>query len=152
MIRLTKFSDYGIVLMTHFASRPLDASHKAPELAIETGLPLPMVSKVLKALAKQRLLVSHRGVKGGYSLAKAPRQITVRDIIGALEGPIAITECIEHESPDCNIEQLCPVRGNWVRINQAVEQALDGITLEDMAQPLADTAFVKFGGGVRAPH
>lgn len=150
MIRLTKFSDYGIVLLTHFASRPAYISHNAPDLASETGLPLPMVSKVLKALAREELLLSHRGVKGGYSLAKSPAQITVRDIIRALEGPIAITECIEHESPECNIEGLCPVRANWSLINQAVEQALAGITLEQMAQPLAGSTFVKLGAGFRA--
>ena len=147
MIRLTKVSDYGIVLLTHFAGKPAYLSHNAPDLAAETGLPLPMVSKVLKALARTGLLLSHRGVKGGYSLARPPTEISVRDIIGALEGPIAITECIEHESPDCNIERLCPVRSNWNRINQAVEQALEGITLEDMAQPLTGK-FVKFGNGV----
>jgi FeS assembly SUF system regulator len=152
MIRLTKFSDYGIVLLTHFASRPGQLSHNAPDLAAETGLPLPMVSKVLKTLARKGLLLSHRGVKGGYSLAHPPAEITVRDIIRALEGPIAITECIEHDAPDCNIEQLCPVRSNWNRINQAVEQALEGITLEDMAQPLAETTFVRFGGSLRSTH
>jgi FeS assembly SUF system regulator len=143
MIRLTKVTDYGIVLMTHIATHGERLSHNAPELAVETGLPSPMVSKVLKTLVRGGLLLSHRGVKGGYSLARGPRQITVRDIVMALEGPIAITECLEHASPDCNIESLCPVRSNWSKINQAVEKALDEITLEDMAQPLPDR-FVTF--------
>jgi FeS assembly SUF system regulator len=150
VIRLTKFTDYGIVLLTHFAARRDAISHNAPDLAAETRLPLPMVSKILKTLAREGILLSHRGVKGGYSLARPAAEITVRHVIDALEGPIAITECIEHGASDCNIEQLCPVRGNWSRINRAVELALDGITLEEMAQPLTETQFVRLGAGFAA--
>jgi FeS assembly SUF system regulator len=131
MIRITKQTDYGIVLLTHLAAHP-DRQFAAPELAAETRLPLPMASKILKLLARDGLLASHRGVKGGYSLARAAEEISMAEIIVALEGPIAITECVSVES-DCTHEALCPVRSNWRRINEAVRGALEGITLAEMA-------------------
>jgi FeS assembly SUF system regulator len=133
MIRITKQTDYGIVLLTHLASHP-DRQYNAPELSIEARLPLPMVSKILKLLAKDGLLASHRGVKGGYSLARPAEEVSMAEIIAALEGPIAITECISVEG-DCSHEPLCPVRSNWRRINEAVRTALEGITLAEMAHP-----------------
>lgn len=133
MIRITKQTDYGIVLLTHLAANP-EHQYNAPELAAEARLPLPMVSKILKLLARESLLVSHRGVKGGYSLARLPEAISMAEIIAALEGPIALTECISVEG-DCSHEPLCPVRSNWRRINQAVRTALAGITLAEMAHP-----------------
>ena len=131
MIRITKQTDYGIVLLTHLAAFP-ERQFNAPELAMEAHLPLPMVSKILKLLARDGLLASHRGVKGGYSLARAAEEISMAEIIVALEGPIAITECVSVES-DCTHEALCPVRSNWRRINEAVRAALEGITLAEMA-------------------
>jgi Rrf2 family protein len=95
-----------------------------------------MVSKVLKVLAREGLLVSHRGTKGGYSIARRPEDISVAEIIRALEGPIAITECTDILHGDCDLELLCPVRGNWHRINQAIREALEGISLAEMTQPL----------------
>lgn len=134
MIRITKQTDYGIVLLTHMAGQP-ERQVNAPELAAETQLPLPMVSKILKVLVREGLLLSHRGVKGGYSLGRLPIEITMAEIIAALEGPIAITECIDVSS-DCSHERLCPVRSNWQRINAAVRGALEGITLAEMTSPL----------------
>lgn len=133
MIRITKQTDYGIVLLTHLAAHP-DRSYNAPELAAEARLPLPMVSKILKLLAKEGLLTSHRGVKGGYSLSRMPGEISMAEIVAALEGPIAITECVSVDS-DCTHEALCPVRGNWQRINEAVRAALEGISLAEMTLP-----------------
>lgn len=130
MIRITKQTDYGIVLLTHLASQP-ERHLNAPELAAETQLPVPMVSKILKILVREGILMSHRGVKGGYSLARLAQEITMAEIIAALEGPIAITECIDVSS-DCSHERLCPVRSNWHRINAAVRGALEGITLAEM--------------------
>jgi len=133
MIRITKQTDYGIVLLTHLAADP-ERQYNAPELAAEARLPLPMVSKILKLLAREGLLVSHRGVKGGYSLARRPEAISMAEIIASLEGPIALTECISVEG-DCSHEPLCPVRSTWRRINPAVRTALAGITLAEMAHP-----------------
>lgn len=134
MIRLTKQTDYGIVLMTHLARQP-GQFFNAPELATEAHLPLPMVSKILKLLARAGLLDSQRGVKGGYALARGAREISVADIISALDGPIAITECIEDSPDECSHEAHCGVRQNWQRINLAVRRALDEISLEEMARP-----------------
>lgn len=142
MIRITRQTDYGIVLMTHLAGNP-HRSYNAPELAIEVHLSLPIVSKILKLLVRDGLLVSHRGVKGGYGLARRPDAISVAEIIAALEGPIALTECIDDGPGECSQEAICPLRSNWQRINQAVRQALEGITLAEMTQPL---------GGRRVPH
>ena len=136
MIRITRLTDYGIVLLTHFARHPERLTRNAPELAGAAHLPLPTVSKILKILAREGLLVPHRGAKGGFSLARTPENITVADIIGALEGPIAITECNVHGADRCGIEPLCPVSTNWRRINRAVLDALSGLTLAEMASPL----------------
>lgn len=132
MIRITKQTDYGIVLLTHMAVRT-ERQWNAPDLAGETRLPLPMVSKILKLLVREGLLASHRGVKGGYSLAKPAEEVSMAEIVIALEGPIAITECIVEG--DCSHEAGCTVRGNWQRINEAIRSALEGITLAEMAQP-----------------
>ena len=133
MIRLSKLADYGIVIMTHMASGP-DRQQTAPEIAARSHLPLPMASKILKGLVHAGLLVSHRGAKGGYGLARPAREISVADVIVALEGPIALTACIEHGPGECDIEALCPARANWQRINRAIREALEGITLTEMAQ------------------
>jgi FeS assembly SUF system regulator len=142
MIRLTKQTDYGIVLMTHLAGAP-GQQFSAPELAAELQVPLPMASKILKLLARDGLLHSHRGVKGGYSLQRPPEEISMAGIIAALEGPIAMTECIEEARADthaflgdCSREPFCAVRGNWQVINRAVERALQGIKLSEMVHPL----------------
>lgn len=135
MIRMTKQSDYGIVLMTRMAGAA-DELHTAAGLATEAQLPAPTVSKILKLLARAGLLESHRGVKGGYGLAREPEAISVAEIIGALEGPIAVTECIDDSPGECSQEPFCPVRGNWQRINLAIRQALEAITLAEMTQPI----------------
>jgi FeS assembly SUF system regulator len=149
MIRITKQTDYGIVLLSHLANHP-DRLFNAPELAAEARLPLPMVSKILKLLARDGLLMSHRGVKGGYGLARDAAEISMAAVIAALEGPIAITECID-TSGDCSHERLCPVRSNWHRINLALREALEGINLAEMAQPLAPKLVTLGGGRLRPP-
>jgi len=149
MIRITKQTDYGIVLLTHLASHA-ERSFNAPELAAETGLPLPMVSKTLKLLAKEHLLSSHRGVKGGYSLAAPAEEITMAQVIAALEGPIAITECIDL-SGECSHERVCPTRNNWHRINRALKEALAQISLAEMAPPFrSEPRLVTLGRGLAA--
>lgn len=153
MIRITKQTDYGIVLLTHLASHP-ERSFNSPELAAETGLPLPMVSKTLKLLAREGLLSSHRGVRGGYGLAESAAEITMTRVISALEGPIAITECIDL-SGGCSHERLCPTRINWQRINHALKEALDRISLAEMTPPVKlepGAGLVQLGRGtVTAP-
>jgi FeS assembly SUF system regulator len=135
MIRISRLTDYGIVLMSHMAAHP-DETHNAAEIALAARLPMPTVSKLLRQLAHEGLLTSQRGVKGGYSLARRPEEISVATIIRVLEGPIALTACVTDLPGECEHESQCPVRGHWHRINLAVREALDGITLSDMATPL----------------
>jgi FeS assembly SUF system regulator len=145
VIRLSRLADYGIVIMTHMARAP-ERQQTAPEIAAQTHLPLPMASKILKGLVHAGLLVSYRGAKGGYGLARSARDISVADVIVALEGPIALTACIEHGPGECDIEALCPARANWRRINDAIREALDGITVMEMAQAVPAAFAVPMGG------
>jgi len=134
MIRITRQTDYGILLLSQMAAHPLEAVLTAKDAAKRSGIPLPMASKILKSLAREGLLASHRGVKGGYSLAVAPEMISLGDVIEALEGPIGITEC-SHTPGACEQESGCPVRTNWLRISITVKEALDRIPLSEMASP-----------------
>lgn len=135
MLRVTKLADYGIVMLTHIVNHG-GVTHAARDISKEVRLPLPVASKVLKMMAREGLLVSQRGTKGGYGLARPPQDITVAQIIRALEGPIAVTECTDALNGDCGLETGCPVRTNWHRINRAIFEALEKITLAEMAQPL----------------
>lgn len=135
MIRLSRLADYGMLLMGQIAARPRTLS--ALDLAEDTHLPLPTVSKILTTLARADLLVSHRGVKGGYALARDAREISAADIVGALDGPVALTQCIEHGPGVCDLEMLCPSRTGWKRINEAIRKALAEVSLAEMAGPTA---------------
>jgi FeS assembly SUF system regulator len=134
MIRLSRITDYGIVLMVRLAQLPDGEGRNARNLAAETGLPAPIVSKVLKTLAREGLLSSQRGAKGGYALGRSADEISVPQMIGALEGPISLTECSTHPGA-CVQESSCDVRAPWQRINSAVHDALSKITLADLAAP-----------------
>jgi FeS assembly SUF system regulator len=133
MLRVGKLTDYGTAVMTSLAQPP-HRLQSAAEIAADLGLALPTVSKILKALVQHGLLISHRGAKGGYSLAAAPEAITVAQIIAAIEGPIALTECSD-TAKLCDQESLCSVRGTWHRINKAVLTALQQVSLADLARP-----------------
>jgi FeS assembly SUF system regulator len=138
MIRLSRMADYGIMLMTQFATRPC-MRLTAPDMALASGLPVPTVSKILKMLAQDGLLDSQRGAHGGFSLQRTAADIRVTEIIRAVDGPIGLTECtVEDTDGNCDLEALCPTRTNWQRINDAVLSALQDITLADMAPPAYD--------------
>lgn len=135
MIRMTRLTDYGIMLLMYFVRGHEATTRNARELATQAHLPPPTASKILKRLAREGLLATHRGINGGFSLARPPAEISLADIIKALEGPIAITEC--NTTTPCELEHLCPVGSNWKRINQAILGALQKITLSEMAKPLS---------------
>jgi FeS assembly SUF system regulator len=145
MIRMTKQTDYGFVLLSRLAAEPSQVV-AAPDLAEETRLPLPMVSKILKLLARNDLLHSHRGVKGGYTLARPAAAISAAEILRALEGPVALTVCVEGSPGECERESYCEVRRPWQAINDAVDSALGQVTLEDLAHPTA-SRLVQLGPG-----
>jgi len=133
MLRISKLTDYATVLLATLARRP-DACLPASRLAELTRLEPPTVAKVLKTLARGGLVNSIRGVNGGYRLAETPGNISVSSILTVMEGPIALTEC-GLEPGLCSHESDCSLRGNWQRIGQAVESALAGLTLADLAEP-----------------
>ncbi len=130
MIKLSRLADYGVALMTGMAE-DTDGVHNALDMSVATGLPTPTVSKVLATLARNGLLVSVRGAKGGYRLGRTPQGISVADIISAIDGPIALTQCMEH-SGDCEVESLCPSRRGWELINTTVREALEKVSLADI--------------------
>ena len=135
MLRITKQTDYGVVLLTYMAEGAADAVFTTRDLSAACGLPQPMVSKILKLLAKAELLSSQRGVRGGYRLSRPPERVSLAEIIEALEGPIALVECVDESASACSIECKCRTRINWQRINRMVLATLEGITLSEMIDP-----------------
>jgi FeS assembly SUF system regulator len=148
MLRLTRLTDYGILLLTRFARRDGEPLHSARDLAKEAHLPLPTVSKLLKLLARGGLLEAHRGVKGGFTLARPAEKISMAEVIRVFEGPIGVTECTSDEGA-CEIERWCAVKSNWLKINRAVLDALERITLAEMIRPMAAVAPVTWGTAAR---
>ncbi len=129
MLRITKITDYGFILLAHMANQEEGMLHNAKDLSSAIGIPLPTVSKVLKILTQGGILKSHQGSKGGYSLAKTAELITAAEIIESVEGPVAITDCSSAEG----CERNCPVSPSWQQVNDAVIGALAGLTLADMS-------------------
>mgnify|MGYP000518623545 CR=1 FL=1 len=136
MLRIGKLTDYGVLLLTDMAAAP-EALHSAAELAERHHLGGATVAKVLKLLSKANLLETVRGSGGGYRLCCAATSIRVSDIIAALEGPIALTECSVHEG-NCSIESDCGVKTHWQVINGAVSNALNNVTLADLLRPACE--------------
>jgi FeS assembly SUF system regulator len=142
MIRLTKEADYGIMLLGHIAAQPVGQLHTAREVAALSGLPLPMVSKILGSLARGEILTGHRGVGGGYSLDVEPDTITVAQAIRAIEGPISMVQC-GAEPGVCEHESGCPTRINWSRINQQIERALEQVPISEMLVHAGDAELLE---------
>ena len=133
MIRITKLTDYGILVLTHLVRAGSRCT--ARDLAAATAVPEPTVGKILRLLTRAGLLASQRGSQGGYWLARDPEAVSVADIIEAFEGPIALTECLSSEAPTCEVEPICQTRANWDRINRAIRHALEEIPLSEIARP-----------------
>ncbi len=131
MIILSKLADYGVIVASHLAAKaPEQVS--AMHLAADTRLPTTTVAKVLKLLARAGIVSAVRGAAGGYRLARQPAEITVAQIIAAIDGAFGMTQCTGKMEP-CERLHFCPTRPHWHRINHAVEQALEQVTLDDMA-------------------
>jgi FeS assembly SUF system regulator len=131
MIRMSKLTDYGIVLLAHLAQG--GTTRTAQDLADVSRVPLPTVSKLCKELSKAGILVSHRGRHGGYGLARPPDRISVAEIVEALEGPIALTECSAPGPDVCGLEAVCPARGSWDPVTRAIQGALRNLPLSSIA-------------------
>ena len=136
MIRVSRMADYGVVAMTHIAREPL-VRHTAASIAVQTGVPRPSASKLLKVLARAGILISHRGVNGGYVLSRAPEQVSVAALVAAVDGPISLADCLDGPSGICELESFCSVRGPWQKISDAIRVALEEVSLADMAQAAA---------------
>ncbi|MED5535577.1 MAG: SUF system Fe-S cluster assembly regulator [Pseudomonadota bacterium] len=137
MLRMSKLTDYATLVLAQLSTFDGELS-SAHQLAIDTHLAQPTVSKLLKALVRAGLVVSERGAQGGYALARPPSEISAAQIIDALEGPVAITTC-SSERGLCDFESVCRVGGAWQRINAGIRQALMEVSLTDLqhhAHPL----------------
>jgi FeS assembly SUF system regulator len=132
MLRLSKLTDYATVLLCRLAV--LKGLHTASALAAATGLAEPTVRKLMKSLAQADLVRSVRGANGGYELASVPSQISAAQIIDAIEGPVAITECSGDHSA-CDIQSHCAVGSKWQRISQSIHSALAEVSLAQLADP-----------------
>jgi len=130
MIRLTNLADYGVVLMCSLAAA--DEKMSAQDLAASTRIPVATVSKILNLLSRADLLTSHRGLNGGFSLAQAQGAISVANIVEAIDGPIAMTHCVEATNSDCSFDEICVMRPHWHSINSAVRNALLDVKLDTL--------------------
>jgi FeS assembly SUF system regulator len=132
MLRLSKLTDYGTVIMSYMARRPAGV-HSAAQIAGALGVTVPTTGKVLKMLTRHELLQSVRGAQGGYRLARAPERISIAEVIDALEGPFGVTECSVVVGL-CAQEGGCPVRANWQQVNRLIRHTLDQVSLADMTR------------------
>ena len=144
MLRISKLTDYGTVLLAHLAANET-AVCSAADVANATGVALPTVSKLLKSLARSGLVTSTRGAHGGYQLARSPNDISAADVIDALEGPVSITECSSGDSL-CEHEDVCSVGVAWQRINVAIRRALDDVSLNDLLRTNKRVPQLHFAG------
>ncbi len=140
MLRISKLTDYGTLILSHMAGTP-DRVFSAAGLAEAHGLGLPTVSNVLKTHGRHELVTSQRGAHGGYSLSRPATRISVADVIDALEEhPFGLTEC-SASSGVCCMEADCRIRQNWLRINAVVRTALQSVSLADMVDPHTRSPF-----------
>ena len=134
MLQINKLTDYATIILSFLALEP-EKKFTANAVAEKTSVAAPTVSKILKLLTKHNLVISFRGAEGGYQLARTPMQMTLADVISAMEGNTAITECCV--TPTCTLNSLCAVKDNWQFINKKMIAALASITIHDMIRPLA---------------
>lgn len=135
MIRLSKLTDYAVAILAQLSIAGEGKVASCAVLSAMTGVPEPTVAKILKMLTRAGFVMSTRGIHGGYRLDRPADKLTVADIITAMDGPIAVTACVDGGSNDCMLEAKCPVRGNWDRVNRAVRAALEEVTLADISVP-----------------
>ncbi len=132
MLRLSKLTDYAVVVLVRLSASAAIATSVG--IAAGTGIPEPTVAKVLKTLGAHRLVLSQRGAHGGYRLARPLAQIAISEVIAAIDGPIALTACVDGGSSGCDVLEVCPVRGLWDPVNAAIREALAAISLADMQE------------------
>lgn len=138
MIRVSRLTDYAVLILTHIAKEDLKFQNgpirvlNARDLSLRTHLPLPTVGKILKELSHSKILLSVRGVRGGYRLARPARDLSISDIVSAMEGPIAVTDCA-HGVAQCALQETCGTKTHWRMINDVVVKALKSVSLLDLS-------------------
>ena len=133
-MRLSHLADYAVVLMTAAARRPAGARLSATELSADTGVPLPTAQKLMGQLAGCGLLSSARGASGGFALSKPAAEISLADIVEAVEGPIALTMCSDSNNHECILDAHCRVKPHMGVVGNAVRGALGAVSLTELAR------------------
>jgi FeS assembly SUF system regulator len=139
MLRLSKLTDYAVVVLVRLDSGTVVQT--SPGIAATTGIPEPTVAKVLKTLSAAALVTSQRGARGGYRLARPLEDIPVGEVITAMDGPITLAACVDGSVTECESLALCPVRGRWDPVNDAIQRALSAISLADMREAAIPPVF-----------
>jgi len=133
-MRLTHLADYAVVLMTAAARYPAGARLSATELSADTGVPLPTAQKLMGQLAGSGLLSSVRGASGGFALARAAGEISLADIVEAVEGPFVMTQCADGLNHECLLDKHCRVKPHMGIIGERVRGALGAVSLQELAR------------------
>ena len=131
MLKLTKKADYGLIALRHLAATRRAASAK--DIAENYGIPLPLLSKILQKLAREGLLASEQGTRGGYRLARDPHEITALEVIRTIDGPIILTHCFT-EHNECDQSNRCPVRQPLRKVHEGILHLLESISISDLCQ------------------
>jgi FeS assembly SUF system regulator len=134
MLRISKLTDYATVILSYLALEPNQAM-SAAQIAKAVHLSLPTASKILKILGESQMVTSFRGANGGYQLARPAAEITIAEVVAAIEGNPAITECCS-ETSLCALDSLCAIKDNWKIVNNVIMRALADLTLADMMRPM----------------
>jgi len=131
MLRFTKRADYGLMAIHYIAVHDELGSVSTKRIAEEFGIPAELLAKILQRLAKQGLVVSQNGPKGGYALGRRPSEITIGDVVRAIEGPVNIVSCLEDN--DCPQAPRCNLRRPIQKVQAAISQVLDSMSLAELA-------------------
>jgi len=133
MLRLSKKADYALIAMKHLALRGDTGSSSAREIAELYAIPIELMAKILQRLVRRGLLASHQGTRGGYQLARKPIEISVADVIQAIDGPVTVTACSTDDDGQCEQFATCNVRDPLWKVRQRILSALGECTIADLA-------------------
>jgi FeS assembly SUF system regulator len=133
MLKITNLADYAVVLVCQI-SKSRSKLCNTVQLSKYTNIPLPTVSKIMGALTRQKIVTSIRGVKGGFKLTRGADEITLADIIEALDGPIGLTNCAIEGEENCSIGEGCKVKGRWNSVNSSIRNTLAGVSVNQFVE------------------
>jgi len=139
VLRVSKFTDYAVVVLSRLEAE--GGVQTAPGLALGTGIAEPTVAKVLKMLSQAALVEGLRGARGGYRLLRPLSSVSLSEVIVSMDGPIALTACVDGSTAGCEVSSVCAVKGRWDLVNDSIQHALAAITLADMRTASVPPAF-----------